>query len=374
MDTGSSRGPGIIDCDIREQATLSELAPFIEHRWQWAVTQNEWTPDMRSAFAIGDRIPAFHRDADLGNLATLDPLPGGSDVNELHEFLESDHRVGILTGSWNVSALHPAWSEFKTALNRAYNDWQIEKWLSREPGVRGSIHVNVHDVNGAVAEIERLGCDDRFVQVMVYMGRSAVGEPEYHRIYEAAAEHDLPVAFRASANAPSAFGGYSYYIEDALLRAQSIQSTLVTLVFEGVFDKLPKLKVILIGAGFSWLPSMLGRADQHLKQLHSEVPWVKRFPSEIVRSQVKLVTTPGEGLSGETVRKCLELIGSEEVICFGSGYPGQDHVSIDGGVPVELGTELRERMLRTNAASVYDRRIANWLGTKDSAPAVGKVS
>ena len=58
------------------------------------------------------------------------------------------------------------------------------------------------------------------------------------------------------------FGGYpvsgsgwpSFYIEDMVGHAQSAQSFLTSLVIEGVFERIPNFKLVLIESGFAWLP------------------------------------------------------------------------------------------------------------------------
>ena len=43
--------------------------------------------------------------------------------------------------------------------------------------------------------------------------------------------------------------------------AQCCQSLLASLVLEGVFEHFPTLKVMLVEAGFAWLPALAWRLD-----------------------------------------------------------------------------------------------------------------
>jgi predicted TIM-barrel fold metal-dependent hydrolase len=75
-----------------------------------------------------------------------------------------------------------------------------------------------------------------------------------------------------------------------VLLTQCAMSQVVSLVFHGVFEKYPELRVAVIEASVTWLPSLLCRMDTDWKALRSDVPWVKRRPSEVVREHLPFTT------------------------------------------------------------------------------------
>ena len=56
------------------------------------------------------------------------------------------------------------------------------------------------------------------------------------------------------------------------MQPHAFQAHLLSLVHEGVFAKFPTLTVVLIEAGFTWLPQFLWRANKTWRAMRAEVP------------------------------------------------------------------------------------------------------
>jgi uncharacterized protein len=342
----------IIDTDVHERTGLGELLPYLEPVWHKYITDYGWVPDRFLPYSQPTAGGLDRADAKPDGTR-----PGGSDLGLLQRQLLDEYGIdqAILTGWLNASSMQEGWTEFKTALMTAYNDWQLENWVERDPRLFGSVHVNAWDPEGAAREIDRMAAHERFVQVMLYIGDQPFGNPRYHPIFEAAARHGLVVGIHHSENSPTALGRHRYFAEWHTLVPQVFMSQAVSLIFNGVFEKFPELRVILIEGGFTYVPHLMWTADQQWRELRHEVPWVKRPPSRIIREQMRFATQPTVEMRADQLTTLIDQMGSDELICFSTDYPHWDFDSPLEALPPNLPDDLARKIFFENARATYPR-------------------
>jgi predicted TIM-barrel fold metal-dependent hydrolase len=203
-------------------------------------------------------------------------------------------------------------------------------------------------------EIERVGDHPGFVQVLLPVRSEApYGNRRYLPIFEAAANKNLVVSLQfggSPGNPPTGLGWPSYYIEEYVGMAQVFQTQVLSLIVEGVFDRLSNLRVALIEGGWTWLPSLMWRIDKDWKGLRREVPWNTMPPSAYIRQRMRLSLQPIDAPPDEKhLLQIIDQLGSDELLMYSSDYP---HWHEDG-LPAELPEPLRAKILRDNARAFY---------------------
>jgi hypothetical protein len=243
------------------------------------------------------------------------------------------------------------------ALTRAMNTWQVERWIRQEPRLRASVLVAQEDTEGAVAEIDARGGNSNFTQILLLPRTDEpLGRRRYWPIFEAAVRNNLPITIHVGGTGghPSTAGGWSsYYMEEHNMVAQAMQAVLASLVFEGVFERFPKLRIVIMEGGLGWIPSLCARMDKNWKRMRSEVPQVKRPPSEYVREHVWFTTQPMEepGSSAALI-DLFDRIGWDRLL-FATDYPHWDFDDPRTAFKANLTAAQRHQLLYGNARIFY---------------------
>ena len=344
---------GAIDCDLHPPApTIAQLLPYLDEFWRDQITNRAID---RISFATMSYPPNAPISARADWRAAQD---GTSALDRLRaEVLDAfGLELGIANVIHGCVALYN--DDMAAAICRAVNDWLRAEWLDREPRLRGSILVTPQDPVQAVQEIERLAPDPRFVQVMLpAMGERLLGRRELFPVYEAAERHGFAIGVHAGSTyryAPTIVGWPSYQYEDYIAQAQAFANQTISLIAEGVFRRFPALKVVMMESGVSWLPMTMWRTDKTWRGARPEVPWVDRWPSEIIREHLRLTIQPFDAPDAVSVAQTLDRIGSDAVLLFSTDYP---HWQFDGDevLPDGLPRHALEKILVENALSTYPR-------------------
>ncbi|MEF8851703.1 MAG: amidohydrolase family protein [Haloarculaceae archaeon] len=343
---GDSADRQIVDSDLHVYPPEEDaLEPFLPERFRGKGVSY---PDGNWASPVGP----FREDVSIGE---------GSEVATEHlDPLGIDRAV--VTGSRPVFRVGSGPDRrYAAALTSAYNDWLLEERLSADDRLRGSIAVAPVAPEAAAEEVRRLG--DHPAMVQVVMGAAtqvALGEERYWPVYEAAVEHGLPVAIHAGgegyglAHANTGAGYPSTYLEAHSVRPANFMGQLLSLVLEGAFVEFPDLRVVMVGGGYSWVPSFLWRIDKMWKGLTEDVPWLERPPSQYVREHVRFVTYPiDESGDAERTGRMLEMLHAEDTLMFGSNYPHWESYAPGEPLP-ELDPSLTRAIFAGTATELYD--------------------
>jgi predicted TIM-barrel fold metal-dependent hydrolase len=342
-----------IDCDIHPAVPgTAALFPYMSDAWREMSEVRGITdlpsinyPDGTPLSARADWRPATGRPATTAELIGRQCLDAfGSDI-------------GILNPLFGVQTLYA--DDLAQAYTAALNDWTRAEFLDRDPRFRAAMVVSLENIEMAVAEIDRLTPDRRFVQVLVLAGSARpLGRRNHWPLYAACVRHGLALAVHAGSefrNPPTALGWPSYYLEDYVANAQAFQVQLTSLFTEGVFNKFPTLKVVFLESGWTWLPPLLWRMAKYWYGLRFEIPWADRSPTEVVRDQVRFSLTPADAPpDADRMRRLFDHLGSDELLLFSTDFP---HAQFEGTevFPPGFDATLRDKIGNANVLATYPR-------------------
>jgi predicted TIM-barrel fold metal-dependent hydrolase len=122
-----------------------------------------------------------------------------------------------------------------------------------------------------------------------------------------------------------------------------------------VFVKYPKLKVVLIESGITWLPPYLWRLSKFWRGVRNEVPWIDRSPEEFARDHVRLTIQPFDAPpSAAHIGRIMDQLQSDDMLLFSTDFP---HWQFDGDdmLPAWISPALRRKILVDNPLATYAR-------------------
>jgi uncharacterized protein len=343
---------GAIDCDVHVTVpNMRALLPYLDEAWREMILMRGTDGLELASYPSGAplacrpdwRVKGSKPGADLGALRSQALDGFGS-------------QAAICNCLYGAMAVHN--EDLAQALCRATNDWLATEWLDRDARLRASIVVPAQNPHYAAEEIERRGADKRFVQVLLLSANEMLlGRRYYWPIYEAAERHGLPIGIHAGTayrHAPTSIGWPTHFTQDYVSHTMALEAELLSLMGEGVFEKFPNLRVVLMESGVSWLPAFLWRAIKSWRALRSEAPWMKRSPAEYVRHHVRLTLQPFDAPSADEVGRIIEHIDSDEMLLFSTDFPHW-HFDGDAVLPAGLPDALVRRMCLDNPLATYPR-------------------
>jgi len=357
--TGPVRTRGhIVDCDVHiTSRSAVDLYPWLSAQWRAHVERIG--PHVRGGIYNQEPHPRMMA---RGMRADSYPEEGGPPGCSL-PLLQKQHldpngiEFGMLI-ALGRGIFEERNQHFAEALSRAINDWQCDRWVDQDNRLVAAIIVPQEDAEVAVSEIERRAADRRFKQVLLSpKTQEPLGRKRYWPIYAAAERAGLPIAFHPAAigggHASSGAGAPTYYLEEHNTFGTIMQAVLTSLIFEGVFERFPRLKVVAVEGGFTWAPSLAWRTDKHWSRLRVEVPHVTRPPSEYLRPNVWFTTQPMEETRKQAhLRDAIDWLGWDRLM-FSSDYPHWDFDDPRYAFKIALSDEERTRLFSGNAKALY---------------------
>ena len=169
-----------------------------------------------------------------------------------------------------------------------YNDWLADFCKAQPKRLFGITAVSAFDIDKAIEEMQRghdLGLHGALIWEVPHPSLPYTST-HYEKLYAAAVELDTPIHVHI-------LTGYSYHMKRTTgvenmrgcvnTKTHDTMTTLFDIIWSGVFERHPKLKLALIESEIGWIPFILQQWDYYYHRfIHEDFP-IKRPPSEIFR-------------------------------------------------------------------------------------------
>lgn len=321
--------------ETRIEPKFRDAAPRLErHRTRQGREYDAWYLNGMRCGTVGSVIQAGKRFEEPGSLDFLglweDVKKAAYEPHAMIEELEVD-------GVWGA-CLQPSqglfWyrldvddSDLLTALCRAYNDW-IADFCSADPKrLKGIAMLNVDDVDEACYELERcakMGLVGAFIPVYPLPDR-----PYRHAIYDrlwwTAQDANMPLLLHIGTNR-GGIPGCEFTIDINAITAAGfatmdhwVRYSLTAMIFAGVFERYPRLKVGSVEHETAWVPHWLQQMDFTYRErplLHER--WRSRegmLPSDYWQRNMFV-----EFMEDEIGIRLRDLIGTDNML-WGNDFP-----------------------------------------------------
>ena len=270
-------------------------------------------------------------------------------------------------GGMELSVLYPTLGLFASfirdrawavAICRAYNSFLSEAFVAVTPRLRAVALLPVQDPDAAARELERAVRDLGLCGAMLAAdGPHLLGDRRFDPVYEVAQRLGVMVGVHASG---SHLGGAGVDLFPTFIQAHTVSHAfgqmrqLTSMIFEGVPERFPALRLAFLEAGAGWAPYWMERMDDEFaKRGAAEAPVLRKRPSEYVRSgNIYFSCEADEWL----LPQALKLVGENQIV-YASDFPHWDN-SYPGSVDEiqtrgDLSAPQKRKVLADNCRRLY---------------------
>jgi predicted TIM-barrel fold metal-dependent hydrolase len=256
---------------------------------------------------------------------------------------------------------HPDF-DYKKACFEAYNRWLFEYCSVAPDRLFGMAQVSMRTPEDGVAELKA-------AHAMGFKGVMMPGDPAvedydskvYDPVWEAAVELGLPLSFHILTSRSTAIDAKPRgpRINGFLSIIRGCQDIMGTLIFGGVFDRHPNLKIVCVEADAGWVPHYMYRMDHAYKRHRywMKAPPLQRLPSEYFAEHI-YVTFQDDWVAFKTKDLCnvRRLMWANDFPHSDSTWPWSQQMLAEHASG--LSEQERNWICHDNVAELYGLKVA----------------
>jgi uncharacterized protein len=221
--------------------------------------------------------------------------------------------------------------DWAIAVTRAYNDWLHSTYLKADPAFHGMALLPLQDPDAAVDELRRAVKELGMRGAMLPANglRAPLGSKEFWPVYAEADHLGCALAIHGGSTSGLGFDGLEIRpAAHALAHPFAVLISLTSLIFNGVFDHHPGLRVGFLEGGVAWLLLACERFD---RSYGTHVPYNPRgellnlregqrvldYLAELAREGRVVIGCEGDE---DDLTRAVTLLGSQAFM-FSSDFP-----------------------------------------------------
>jgi predicted TIM-barrel fold metal-dependent hydrolase len=363
-----------VPAKLRERAPKVVSTPDGDH---WSFEDGTWSRPLGLSATAGLGVTQFRCEG----MRYADMRPGCFEPKARLADLDADGigaQVIYPSIALEGARLYTKDRELQLACVRAYNEWLADFCAGCDGRLAGMAIMPTTGVDDAVSELEHaLGMGHHGVIVSCYPNGTLDADPDDDRFWSAVAGSGRPAAIHLGSFVRPRVSRYPDMRDLAFLGlagaskagAHAIEMA-STLLFSGVFERVPELRVVLVEAGIGWIPTVLEQLDAmflRYRWIGEGVERMQSMPSELfLRNVWATFITDRVGIANRYELNLSHVMWSTDYPHDTTDWPNS-RVTIErqfSGLPVD---EVRA-MLHTNAAELYGLALAS-RGSKTSESA-----
>jgi uncharacterized protein len=128
----------------------------------------------------------------------------------------------------------------------------------------------------------------------------------------------------------------------------------MSLIFDGVFERFPRLQFMFVEHAYSWILPLMWRMDAIYEDRKAELPQLRRKPSEYVYDHMWFSTQPLDYPEDRAeLRTFMNWMQADRLLLFSTDYP---HWTFDDPkwIVRQLPAGLRDRIMFQNGIELYN--------------------
>ena len=346
--------------------SLKERAPrvyFDEKKDAWMFGSPGVTPQaVGGLFMAGQKPEDINKFRKAGFSAAREG--GWNPIARLKDMEQDGVSAEVLYPSLGLGLFCIDDAAFQEALFRVYNDWLVDYCRKLPDRLFGIALISIFNIDHAIAEMERCkqqGMSGVMIWQVPHPGLP-FGAKHYELFWAAAQDLAMPVhlhiltGFGDSMHRQTTKGVSRYRI--GVNQTREIEDALFDIIFSGVLERYPRLKIVSVENEIGWIPFWLGQCDKAFRRHRANEPLpIDKAPSDYFRRQV-YATFFNDHVGG----RLFSWWGADNCM-WSNDYPHQNStwprsrevIARDLG---SLSPADRTKLVRLNVARLYDLELA----------------